>query len=71
MDIDFKELKQIVDETILTEAKCMQTMHSLLTKENEVLHNPVLDKIIAVLGKWTNTPPIEIFKELEEFQKAK
>ena len=68
MDIDFKELKQIVDETILTEAKCMQALHSLLAKENESFHNPVLDKVIVVLEKWVNTPPIEILKELEELK---
>lgn len=68
MDVDFKELKRIVDETILTEAKCMQAIHFLLAKENESLYNPVLDKVIVVLGKWANTPPIEILKELEEFK---
>lgn len=68
MEIDFKALKQIVDDTILTEAKCMQAIQSLLTKENETLHNPVLEKIISVLGKWAVTPPVEILKELEDFQ---
>jgi hypothetical protein len=68
MQVDFKELKRIVDETVLTEVKCVQTLHSLLAKENELLHNPVLDKVIVVLEKWSVTPPIEILKELEEFK---
>ena len=68
MDVDFKELKRIVDETILTEAKCMQVLHSLLVKENGSLHNPVLNKVIVVLEKWSETPPVDILKELEEFQ---
>jgi len=71
MDINFKELKQIVDEIILTEAKCLQLIEALLTKENETLHSPVLDKIISILAKWPNTPPVEILKELEDFQNNK
>ena len=66
MQVDFKELKQIVDDVILTEAKCLQLIQALLAKENETLHNPVLDKIISILAKWPNTPPVEILKELEE-----
>lgn len=68
MEVNLKELKQIVDEIILTEAKCMQVIQSLLSKETEALHNVVLDKIISVLGKWSTIPPIEILKDLEEFQ---
>lgn len=68
MDINFKELKQIVDDVILTEAKCLQLIQSLLTKENETLHSPVLDKVIFILAKWPNTPPVEILKEMEEFK---
>lgn len=71
MQVDFKELKQIVDEIILTEAKCLQLIQSLLTKENETLHSLVLDKVISILAKWPNTPPIEILKELEDFQNNK
>jgi len=68
MQVDFEELKRIVDETVLTEAKCVQILYSLLAKENESLHNSVLDKVIVVLEKWSVTPPIEILKELEEFK---
>ena len=68
MEIDFKTLKQIVDDTILTEAKCMQVIQTLLAKENEALHNAALEKIIFMLGKWAETPPVEILKELEDFQ---
>ena len=68
MYADFGELKRIVDDIILTEAKCMQSMRSLLAKENETLHNPVLDKVIAVLGEWVHTPPIDILEELEELK---
>ena len=68
MEIDFKALKQVVDDTILTEAKCLQAIQSLLAKENDTLHNTVLEKIISVLGKWAETPPVDILKELEDFQ---
>ena len=68
MDINFKQLKEIVDNTVLCEAKCVQIMHTLLSKENATLHNTVLEEIISVLGKWSTTPPIEILKELEDFQ---
>ena len=68
MEVNFKELKQIVDNVILTEAECMQVIQSLLAKENEVLRNAVLEKIISVLGKWSSTPPVETLKELEEFR---
>lgn len=65
---DLKPLKQIVEEVTLSEAKCIQIMRSLLVKENERLHNDILDKIVFVLEKWSFTPPIEILKELEDFQ---
>lgn len=68
MQVDFKELKRIVDETILTEAKCILLMHSILDKENQGLHNSTLDKIISVLSKWATTPPIEILRELDDLQ---
>ena len=71
MDINFKELKNIVDDVILTEAKCLQLIQDILTKENETLHNPVLDKIVSILTKWPSTPPVEILKELEDFQNNK
>ena len=66
MSIDFKELKRIVDETILTEGKCVEALRSILMKENEALHSPALDKIILLLGKWPTSPPVEILKQLQE-----
>ena len=68
MQVDFKELRNIVDDVILTEAKCIEAIHSILVEENKVLHNAVLDKVICVMDKWQDTPPIKILKELEEFQ---
>ena len=69
MEIDLKELKRIVDETILTEAKCAQIIHELLTKENEALHNSVLGKIITVLARWTDAPLVENLKELKSIER--
>ena len=68
MEVDFKELKKIVDDTILTEAKSMRIISSLLKRENKGLCNPILGKIIEVTDKWQDTPPVEILKELEEFE---
>lgn len=65
MDIDFKGLKKIVDDTIMTEGKCIEILRTLLIAENQVLKNPTLDKIIYLLGKWSVTPPVEVLKELE------
>ena len=41
MEVDFKELKKIVDDTILTEAKCIEAIHSILVKENQILRNEI------------------------------
>jgi len=43
-------------------------MQLLLIKENQILRNEVLDKLISVFGKWPDTSKVEIRKELEEFQ---
>jgi hypothetical protein len=44
----------------------MEAVRSLLLQEK--LQSPAADKIIAALGRWANTPPALILKELEEFQ---
>jgi len=68
MRADIKTLKQTLDEVVSAETECMLIICSLLAKENEALHNSTLDKIISVFEKWANTPPVEMLKELEEFQ---
>ena len=71
MDIDFKALKKIVDDTIMTEGKCIEMLCTLLAAENQVLKKPMLKKIICLLSKWSVTPPVEILKELEELVNQK
>lgn len=69
MDIDVTFLKKLVDDTVLTEAKCTEIMRSLLAQED--LKNPMVDRIIELLGAWASTPPVEILRKLEELQSQK
>ena len=68
MQVDFQNVKQIVDDIVLTESDCIDLMCFLLARENEILQNATVDKIVSVLKKWHDTPHVEILKELSEFQ---
>jgi len=68
MQGDFQNVKQIVNDVVLAEMKCVEVMCSLLVRENRCLRNPAVDKVISVLSRFSDTPPIEILKELEEFE---
>ena len=71
MGFDYKWLKQIVEQTILTEGECMKLLCQLLAKENETLHNSRIAKIISILGAWEKTPPVETLKQLKELADQK
>lgn len=64
MQVNFRALRQLEDD----ESRSIRLIQTLLLRENRVLRNEVLDKVICVLGKWPDTPRDEILKELEEFQ---
>ena len=66
MELDYKWLKQVVDQTILVEGKCVQLLCVLLSKENETLHSYTIERIVSILGVWEETPPPETLKQLEE-----
>lgn len=66
MGFDYPALQRALDDFIAPTTKCMEVIRSLLIQEK--LRSPVADKIVAALGRWSNTPPALILKELEEFQ---
>lgn len=71
MELDYKWLKQIVDQTIITEGKCVQLLCELLAKENRILHSSTIEKVVSILSIWEKTPPSEILKQLDEVSDQK
>jgi len=61
-------VKQIVNDVVSAETECVEMMCSLLIKENKLLQNPTVDKVIFILSKWSANPPNENLQELKEFQ---
>ena len=71
MEADYKWLRQIVEQTVLAEGKCVQLLCLLLAKENEVLHSSTIAKIVSILSTWEKTPPVETLKQLKELADQK
>lgn len=65
MEANLKNIKDILDETIVAERRCNDIMYSLLLKENKRFQSPILERIASSLNKLNNTPPVEVLKELE------
>lgn len=63
--MNFKNIKDILDEVIVAERRCNEIMHSLLLKESKRFQSPILEKVAYSLIKLSNTPPVEVLKELE------
>lgn len=65
MESNLKTIKDVLDEVILAEKGCCETMSSLLLKENERFQSPILAKIAKALNELPNVPPSVILKDLE------
>jgi hypothetical protein len=70
MDEGYKKIKSILDETIQAERECGELIHSLLQKETQYLHNPIIDRIVSILKDWSNKPPADTLKELKKIQEC-
>ena len=68
MEIDFKSLKNIVEETVQARRKCNDLMCAILLKESEKLHSPLLGEVALIFKKINDNPPVEVLKELEKIQ---
>jgi hypothetical protein len=68
MEIDYKSLKNIVEETVQAKRKCNDLICDILLKKGENLHSPLLSKAAIIFKKINDNPPVEVLKELEQIQ---
>ena len=65
MEVDLKKIKEILDEVVSSEAKCYEILQNLLLRENTKFKSATLERIALILKKFSNTPPMDLLKELE------
>jgi hypothetical protein len=65
---DFKNLKQLLDNVIETEKRCLHVMSQLLIHENAELNNAIIQRVACILEKFPDSSPEDILRELEKVQ---